>query len=160
MGHELVWTGFATAAASLRDAVSAFHGLFPSSFCLVVSRADSDRNSSSLNLGGKPLHVPPREDTSFGHPPPQQQSNVPPTRRNQGPLARSQGNRNPLDEPIAMKQVIELLRNLGLDDSVMETIQDHIQAKTKADKYHSEIVDELERKRGPRPSSLRSLTRA
>ena len=60
--------------------------------------------------------------------------------------ASFQGNRNPLGELVAMKQLMELLKNVGLEEPVMEIIHDLIQGKTKSDKSHSEIVAEFERK--------------
>ena len=80
------------------------------------SRADSDRMSSNLekNRGmcrlGRTLFFADNQQQSF----------VPPMRRSDGPRAPSEGSRSHLGEPWLIKQVIELLKNLGFDDSVVE----------------------------------------
>ena len=53
----------------------------------------------------------------------------------------------PLGDPVALQQVIDLLKILGIDESIVNKVQDRIQAKTKAAKTNSELVAELERKR-------------
>ena len=113
----------------------------------VVSRARQVNDCRLRFLKENPRHVPPREESYLGRPPPQQMSNVLPTRRNKGPHAFTRGNRNPLDEPAVVKRLSEFLKNMELDEGLMDLIQDRIQAKTKVpDKPHSEIVTELERK--------------
>ena len=48
---------------------------------------------------------------------------------------------------MAVKQLMDVLKNIGLEERVMELIQDRIQAKTKTpDKPHFEVVAEWERK--------------
>ena len=64
----------------------------------------------------------------FGRPPPQRLSLEPPTRRNAAPRARAQGqgNPSPLGDPATLQHVIELLRTLGLDESIVNNVQDRI----------------------------------
>ena len=47
---------------------------------------------------------------------------------------------------MAVQQVIDLLKTFGIDESIVNNVQDRIQAKTKAAKTNSELVAELERK--------------